>query len=139
MFLGVQQRLFPKVFVVREEFYKTLCCIVKTFFTKKAFTMKLDVITEKHNPLLARKEVQVAAWHPEEATPSRTQVQQLLAKQLGKEVTKIDIRNIFSKNGSSKSDIKIFIWDNKSVDDLSKAVKKGNDADASKQSEPKAK
>ncbi len=100
--------------------------------------MKLDVISERHNPLLARKEMQVSAWHPEEPTPSRAQVQQLVSKQLGADVTKIDVRNIFSKIGASKSDIKIFIWDNKKVDDLSKA-KKVNDADASKQSEaPKA-
>ena len=92
--------------------------------------MKLDVISEKHNPLLARKEVQATAWHPEEPTPSRAQVQQLIAKQLGSEITKIDIRNIFSKNGSSKSDIKIFIWDNKKVDDLSKAKKQSEEPKA---------
>jgi len=88
--------------------------------------MKLDVVSEKHNPLLARREVQIAAFHPEEPTPSRAVVQQLVSKQLNIDAVKIDVRNIFSKIGSAKSDVKIFIWDNKTVEDSSKAKKDEN-------------
>lgn len=82
--------------------------------------MKLDIISEKHNPIMERKEVKLLATHPEEATPTRASMQQLAAKHFKTDVVKIDIRNIFSKIGSSKSDALIFIWDNKTVDDLSK-------------------
>ena len=82
--------------------------------------MKLDVISEKHNPIMERKEVKMLAVHPEEATPTKASVQQLAAKHFKADVTKVDVRNIFSKIGSSKSDSLIFIWDNQTVDDLSK-------------------
>jgi small subunit ribosomal protein S24e len=86
--------------------------------------MKLSVTNERDNPLLKRKELQIEIDHDASATPSKAAVQQLIAKEFNKAVENVDIRNIFSGSGISSSKANVFLWEEKKVEDLSKAVKK---------------
>jgi len=85
--------------------------------------MKINIVNEKNNPLLKRKELSIDIEHDSAATPSCASLQHLLAKQLNKEIEFIDIRNIFSGGGVSKSKAKVFVWEEKKAQDLSKVVK----------------
>lgn len=96
----------------------------KTFKVNWTFKdMKISIISEKNNPLLLRKELKIDIEHDNSATPSKTELQQFLSKEFKKDVEQIDIRNIFSDSGISKSKAKVFLWEEKRVADLSKAVK----------------
>jgi len=83
--------------------------------------MKADIVNEKDNKLLRRKELKLNIDH-EGRTPSKAELQQLLSKQLSKQPEFIDIRNIFSGKGIAKSNAVVFIWEEKKVEDLAKAV-----------------
>lgn len=85
--------------------------------------MKIDITKEKENPLLKRKEISVKIDHPEEATPSKAALQQLVAKQLNVEIEKTDVRYIFSGTGTASSRAAVFLWNEKKVEDLSKIKK----------------
>ncbi len=85
-----------------------------------AKTMKLEISSEKHNRFMKRKEVEVAIEHPEEATPSTAAVQQLVSKQTSTPPEKIEVKEIFSDLGAATSKGLIFVWDEKTVKDLSK-------------------
>lgn len=82
--------------------------------------MKTEVLSEKSNPFLKRKEIVVEIENPEEATPSKAAVQQLLAKTLSKDAECVEIIDIFQGKGVSKAKARINLWDEKKVKDLSK-------------------
>ncbi len=82
--------------------------------------IKIEKISEKENPILRRKEMQVKIIHPKSATPTKASLQSLLANELKKGVEHIDIRNVFSDHGRAESLAKIFVWEEKKVKDLSK-------------------
>lgn len=96
--------------------------------------MKIDIVKEKENALLGRKEIRFEIDHPEESTPSKAAVQQLAAKQLEAEAGRVDVRHIFSGTGVSKSNASVFLWNEKRVEDLSKA-KKPEEAGSAEQPE----
>jgi ribosomal protein S24E len=85
--------------------------------------MKLSVVSEKDNPLFKRKELQIEVDHDASATPSKAEVQLLVSKEFKKNIENVDIRSIFSDSGVSSSKAKAFLWEEKKVPDLSKAVK----------------
>lgn len=82
--------------------------------------MKITVLSEKYNPYLKRKEMSIAIEHESAATPSKEALQSFMAKEIKKEHEHIEIVNIFSTFGKSKSVSTIFVWDEKKVPDLSK-------------------
>jgi len=77
--------------------------------------MKLKVDKEKENPFLGRKELVVSIEHTGEKTPTRAAVQTLLAKELGAQQDKIEIRKIFSVKGKSESTALVNVWKDKIV------------------------
>ncbi len=85
--------------------------------------MKFEVADERNNIYLKRKELDVKIDHMGEATPMKAALQQLLAKQLNKDVEHIDIVNIFSDKGRALAASKVYVWDEKKAQDLSKVVK----------------
>ena len=86
-------------------------------------TVKIKIESEKDNPYLKRKELDIIIEHPAAPTPQLSAVQQFLAKTLKKDVQQVEVKNIFSFSGASKSESKIFVWEEKKVPDLSKVVK----------------
>lgn len=98
--------------------------------------MKMKILSEKENPLMDRREIQVEIEHDKECTPSKAQVQALLSAELKKGLEHIDVRNVFSDNGKPVSASKVFVWKEKKAVDLS-TVKKGKAAEAEKKEEKK--
>lgn len=92
--------------------------------------MKVNIANEKDNPLLKRKELSLEIEHDGSSTPSCAALQQLLSKQINKDIEHIDIRKIFSGRGITKSFAKVFVWEEKKAADLSKASKNKDAAPA---------
>ncbi len=86
--------------------------------------IKIEKISERENPVLKRKELQVKIFHEKTSTPAKALLQQTLSKELKKDVEHIDIKGIFSSNGKAESLARIFVWEEKKAEDLSKVVKK---------------
>ncbi len=103
--------------------------------------MKLKILSERDNPIMERKELNVQIEHDKGPTPSKAQIQSLLAAELKKEIEHVDIRNIFSDYGKPFSSSKVFVWKEKKAPDFSKVkkVKKGEApaAEAEKKEEKK--
>ncbi len=71
----------------------------------------MNIVSEKHNPHLKRKEIVVDIEHGAESTPSKAVVHELIAKQLSADKEKIEIIDILSEKGLAKSKSKILIWE----------------------------
>lgn len=82
--------------------------------------MKHDIKNEKYNKFLKRKELLIDIENPEEATPSKAGLQQLLAKEAGKDVEHFEIVDIMPSHGLPRSSARVFVWDEKKAKDLSK-------------------
>jgi len=65
--------------------------------------MEVEILEEKENPLLERKEVQFRISHPNAATPRRAEVLELLSKKLGVKPELVVIRRISTLHGRSYS------------------------------------
>jgi ribosomal protein S24E len=85
--------------------------------------MKLNKLSERENPHMKRKEVQIEIEHEAEATPKRDALHALISKQFGFESDKTDIRGIFSSSGAPKSLAKVFVWQEKQPEQKKKEKK----------------
>jgi ribosomal protein S24E len=65
--------------------------------------MEVEVLREKENPLLERKEVEFRVSHPNAPTPKRAEVLELLSKKLGVKPELVVIRRISTLHGRSYS------------------------------------
>ena len=66
--------------------------------------MELEIQDQKENALFGRRDVRFRLSHNGEATPSRVQVRQLVAAQLGTKTDNIVIDNMHSATGISATD-----------------------------------
>ncbi len=81
--------------------------------------MKFSISNERDNTNLKRKELIIVIDHVGGATPSTAGIQQMLSKEFEAEPEKIEVKSIFSLKGRQKSKIKIFVWEDKKVENLS--------------------
>ncbi len=77
--------------------------------------MKIQVIKEKENPLLKRKELLVALDYDGGATPSKAELQKSLAEELKVEIERVEVSKILSEIGMPKGKAWIKIWEEKKV------------------------
>lgn len=82
--------------------------------------MKIEIVSEKENPFMERKEISVNIMHDREPTPNKAAVQKMLSKELKKEPVHIEIRQIISRGGMGFSDARVFVWKEPKVKDLEK-------------------
>jgi ribosomal protein S24E len=75
--------------------------------------MKLDVISEKDNPLRKRKEYWLLADHAGEGTPPRHSLLPQVAKELGLKEELIVLDKIFSERGKPSSRLKVLVYSDK--------------------------
>jgi len=61
--------------------------------------MEIHIVEQKENPLFARKEVAFRVAHQGETTPSRVQVRQLVASELGTKTENVVIAKMASEYG----------------------------------------
>jgi small subunit ribosomal protein S24e len=64
--------------------------------------MEIDIISEKENPMLHRRDVRFEVVH-EDATPSRLSVRDSLAAKLNKDADEVVVRAVDTKYGMRKS------------------------------------
>ena len=74
--------------------------------------MSIQVIEDKYNPILKRREIKAVISHEGKATPSKEEVKKIISEFFNASLEKIEVCKIFSKKGIGKSDVKIRVWDN---------------------------
>ena len=75
--------------------------------------MKMEILSEKDNPLRKRKRYWISVEHAGKETPSRHDVHLLIAKKLGTKPELTIISKIFSERGNPKSSVKVLIFSDK--------------------------
>jgi ribosomal protein S24E len=78
---------------------------------------------------MKRKEVVASVEHTTGATPSRASLQQALAQEWKVSAEQVDIKGIFTRVGRQASRIKVHVWQEKKVADLSKQPKEEKKAE----------
>jgi len=81
--------------------------------------MNIEVITEKTNPLMKRKELVLSIEYAS-STPSKADMQVAVAKQFNAEPNKVEIKKVLSAYGKSSGKIWANIWDEKEIPILGK-------------------
>jgi ribosomal protein S24E len=97
----------------------------------------MEIIHEKKNPFMERTELMIEIEHEGKATPSRAEIQKMVAGEIKKREDNIEIKNIFSEHGMAKSKVKVFAWDKKKVMLKKKKNKKTKENKAEHASENK--
>jgi ribosomal protein S24E len=87
--------------------------------------MKVKIVERKHNPLMKREELDVHIDHTGASSPSKAALQEFLAKDLGKESNKIEIRDIYTAKGAPTAKSRVFIWEDKTISNVKKKKEKG--------------
>lgn len=95
--------------------------------------MKTNVIEEKENPLLKRKELLISVDYEGKSTPSKAELQKLLAQEMNANIENLEISKVLSETGLSRGKAWIKVWDEKKVEvyvDKSKKAEEGQEAPA---------
>jgi len=71
--------------------------------------MKLQVKSERNNPFLRRKEIDLIVDHEGQATPSRELVREEVAKVLNVGKEYVEVKRIMSVKGVAKSVARIYV------------------------------
>lgn len=76
-------------------------------------TMEFNIVKEKYNPFLKRKELEIVFIHPGEPTPSKEKINNIIKEKYGVDESQIEINYVISKFGSPESIAKVKIYDEK--------------------------
>ncbi|MCS7095587.1 MAG: 30S ribosomal protein S24e [Candidatus Bathyarchaeota archaeon] len=75
--------------------------------------MKLKILSKKENPLLKRVEVTFQAVHDQAGgTPSRVEIREAIAKELGKDSDLVFVKKVETKTGTQTAIGTAHIYDN---------------------------
>ncbi len=77
--------------------------------------MKVEVLTERENPLLKRKEVEALVEHVGKATPSRAELRKVFAEQYGVPIEHVIVVKIRTRYGTNKSFVRCHLYEDLSV------------------------
>ena len=83
--------------------------------------MNIMTLSEKDNPYMKRRELSATVEHTAGATPSRAGLQQMLATEWKVKPEQVDIKAIVTGTGRQSSRIRVHVWHEPCVADLSKA------------------
>ncbi|MBS3056441.1 MAG: hypothetical protein J4473_03330 [Candidatus Aenigmarchaeota archaeon] len=84
----------------------------------------MNIVGEKENKLLKRKEVELLIEHDKSATPVKAEIQEKVAKLLKTASQQIEIKKISPFYGKSSSRIFAYHWHEKTVPDLKEEKEK---------------
>jgi len=87
--------------------------------------MKVQIITEKKNPLMKRNEVVLSVDYEGGVTPSKQTLQQKVSEEFNSPLENIEIRKILSETGYSKGKAWINVWEHKVPEKKMKKKKGG--------------
>jgi len=88
--------------------------------------MKIQVIDEKENPMLKRKELVVSIDYEGGSTISKADLQKSLSKQLSANIENVEVSKILSEIGLSRGKAWIKVWKEKKIPVYSE-IKKGKE------------
>jgi ribosomal protein S24E len=97
--------------------------------------MKVQVLVEKENPLLKRKEIIVSLDYNGKATISKAELQKILSEEFKASIDNVEITKIFSEFGTPRGKAWIKIWKEKKVPIYSEVKKEK--AEKPKEAKPK--
>jgi len=75
--------------------------------------MKIEIIEEKDNPFLKRKDLMIMIDHAGQPTPKKEDLIRFLAEKYKVESEKVEVVYIFSETGIARSKAKARIWKEK--------------------------
>lgn len=90
--------------------------------------MKIDIINDKENPLMKRRELLVSIDFDKGSTPSKADLQKFLTEQLKANIENLEISKILSEVGLSKGKAWIKIWKEKKIPLYSEIKKEKKEA-----------
>ncbi|NIO44228.1 MAG: hypothetical protein GTN36_01575 [Candidatus Aenigmarchaeota archaeon] len=99
--------------------------------------MDIQVISEKENPLLKRREILASIDYHGGSTPSKADLQKVLADHFKANVDNVEISKIMSEVGKSKGKTWIKIWQEKKVPIYAEIKKKEEPKEEKKPEKPK--
>jgi len=73
--------------------------------------MKIEIISQKENPLLKRKEIELAVDYEKGAAASKAVVSEFLQKNFSAAAESIEVVGIFSEYGAAKGKARARIWE----------------------------
>jgi len=87
--------------------------------------MKFEVLSQKENPLLKRKELELSVDYEKGPAASKAAVSEFLQKNFSASAENIEVVSIFSEYGAAKGKAHARIWEGKAPE---KKVKKKSEA-----------
>jgi len=98
--------------------------------------MEIIVVEEKNNPFFKRKELTLVLKHPTLSTPSKTELEKILAETHKVDTSQVKIDYIFTKKGISESLAKVKILEEKPKIEIKAEVKMESKPEAKPESKP---
>ncbi|HIQ50679.1 MAG TPA: hypothetical protein EYH54_01760 [Nautiliaceae bacterium] len=77
--------------------------------------MKAEIIEEKENPILKRKEIKMLIEHLDSPTPSRTEIKKLLKALKDYDENKMVIKKVRNIFGIGKDEVLIFVYEDEEL------------------------
>jgi len=77
--------------------------------------MKFEVLEEKENPVLKRKELVISLDYQQGSTPSKMDLQKALSEQMNANIEGIEISKIISETGLPMGKAWVKIWQEKKI------------------------
>jgi ribosomal protein S24E len=77
--------------------------------------IKINVLSEKENPFLERRDMMLLIDHSGQSTPKKIELEDKIAEKFKTDKEKVEIVYIFSEAGISKSKVKTRLWEKKIV------------------------
>ena len=99
--------------------------------------MKFEIVEEKENPMLKRKEILMSLDYEGGSTPSKADLQKILSEQLNANIENVEISKIMSEVGRTKGMSWVKVWQEKKVPIYSVKKKEAPKEDAPKEEKPK--
>lgn len=99
--------------------------------------MKFQIIEEKENPLLKRKEILISVDYEGGATPSKAYLQKSFAEHFKVGIEKVEVTKILSETGLAKGKALVKIWQDKKVPIYSEIKKEKAEKPVEKKEKPK--
>ncbi|MHA1409397.1 MAG: 30S ribosomal protein S24e [Candidatus Odinarchaeia archaeon] len=78
-------------------------------------SQKFELISEKKNPLLQRKELEYRLIHSFNSTPTRVEVRKKIAAKLNVDIDKVYVKNLIGLAGKNETKAVIHVYDNKKI------------------------
>ena len=75
--------------------------------------MRIEIVGQKENPILKRREISANIDYEGKATPSKAEIQAMLAKQLGANEELVEISTVLSAVGRSVGSLHAKVWETK--------------------------